>query len=209
MATLASLGAAALGPGRELARLGGRVARDTLGAPARWTLLSALDVALSALDAAVSSPVAEEALERIRASAVADDVLERLVGRAVDSPAAERLVGRAVDSPAAERLVGRAVDSPGAERLVGRVIDSRMLDAAMLQLLESDGLWVLVEKIAQSPAVTAAISQQGLGFADQMAGVVRDRSRTADDRLERLVRRLARRAPRDVAPAGNGPPSAP
>jgi hypothetical protein len=123
MATLASLGAAALGPGRELARLGGRVARDALGAPARWALLSALDVALSTLDAAASSPVAEEALERIRASAVADDVLERLVARAVDSPAAER-------------LVGRAVDSPGAERLVGRVIDSRMLDAAMLQLLE-------------------------------------------------------------------------
>ena len=41
----------------------------------------------------------------------------------------------------------------------------------MLELLENDGLWVVVEEIAQSPAVTAAIGQQGVGFANQ-AGMV-------------------------------------
>jgi len=39
-----------------------------------------------------------------------------------------------------------------------------------------------------------------LGFADQMAGEVRQRSLRADDRLEGLARRLARRTPRP-APA--------
>jgi hypothetical protein len=150
---------------------------------ARGTVLSTVDASLSTLDAVLRSPLAQEVIDRVLASALAEDVLER--------------------------LVGRAVDSPDAERLVGRVIDSRLVDMAMLQLLESDGLWVLVEQIAQSPAVTDAISQQGVGFADQMAGVVRDRSRIADDRLERLGRRLARRAPRDAAPPGSAPAPGP
>ena len=159
----------------------------SLGAPAfrsvrhlgGRTFLSALDAGLSTLDLALNSALAREAIDRILASPLAEDVLER--------------------------LVGRAVDSPDAERLVGRVIDSRLVDAAVVQLLESDGLWVLVEQIARSPAVTAAISQQGVGFANQMAGVVRDRSRTADDQLEGIVRRLSRRARRDSGPQDRGP----
>jgi hypothetical protein len=139
----------------------------------RWTFLSTLDGALSGLDAALRTALAKEAVEKILDSTLVEDILDR--------------------------LVGRAVDSPEAEQLVGRVIDSRLVDEAVARLLESDGLWLLVERIAQSPAVTDAIGHQGIGFADQMAGVVRDRSRTADDRLERFIRRLARRAPRNVA----------
>src|SRR5450755_2220360 len=86
------------------------------------------------------------------------------------------------------------LESAAAERLVRGVMESRLIDAVLAELLESDGLWVMIEEIAQSPAVTNAISQQGVGFANQMAGVVRDRSRTADDRLERLARRFTRRA---------------
>ncbi len=59
----------------------------------------------------------------------------------------------------------------------------------MPQLLESDGLWSLVEEIPRNPTLTAAISQQRSASANEMVGVLRDRSRTADDRLERLVRR--------------------
>ena len=143
------------------------------------TLLSGLDGALLGLDAALRTDLAKEAADRILSSALVEEILDR--------------------------LVGRAVDSPEAERLVGRVIDSRLVDEAVLRLLESDGLWLLVEKIAQSPAVTEAISQQSLGFADQMASVVRDRSRTADDRLERFVTRLARRRAREVTLADGQP----
>lgn len=35
------------------------------------------------------------------------------------------------------------------------------------RLLASRALWRLVDEVADSPAVTAAITQQGLGFADQ------------------------------------------
>jgi hypothetical protein len=145
-------------------------------------VLSALDAALLAIDAALTSPLAQEVGERIRASALPELI---------------------------EPLIERAVDSPEAERLVGRVIDSRVINAAVRELLETDALWALVDEIAQSPAVTEAISRQGLSFADQMAGVVRQRSLNADDRLERLARRLARRAPRAVAAAGDEPASGP
>ena len=57
-------------------------------------------------------------------------------------------------------------------------------------------LWLLVEEIAESPAVTDAITQQGFGFADEVAGGMRARSRNADAWLERTARRALRRPPR-------------
>jgi aspartate aminotransferase-like enzyme len=77
--------------------------------------------------------------------------------------------------------------------VVGRVIESRLLDEAVARLLESKYLWLLVDEVARSPSVTAAISHQGVGFAEQMAGAVRDRSQVADARMERRARRLFRR----------------
>jgi hypothetical protein len=161
-----------------LTRLAG-VGRRAAAAPARWALLTTVDTTLFVVDDVLASPITKEAFERIVASPVVEDVLER--------------------------LVARALDSPEAERLVGRLIDSRLVETAMLDLLENEGLWMLVEEIAQSPAVTAAIGQQGVGFANQMAGVVRQRSLSADDRIERFARRFARRAPRPGTPEGDEP----
>jgi hypothetical protein len=141
-------------------------------------VLSALDSALSALEAALTSPLAQEAGERIMSSPLAVDVLEP--------------------------LVQRAINSPEAERLIRELIDSRVTSALLHELPDNDELWALVDQIAQSPAVTEAISRQSLSFADQMAGVVRSRSRDADDRVERLARRLARRRPRDPAVVDGG-----
>jgi hypothetical protein len=64
--------------------------------------------------------------------------------------------------------------------------------------LASDGLWRLVGVVAASPAVRAAVSQQGLGFADQVGDVVRARSRKRDRRLEGAAHRLRRRHPTDL-----------
>ena len=54
-------------------------------------------------------------------------------------------------------------------------------------------MWLLVDQIASSPAVTEAISQQSRGFADQVAGEVRLSSQRADAGLERVAQRLLRR----------------
>jgi hypothetical protein len=169
---------------------------------------------VGAVEAALRSPRFEEVAERIVTDVLESPVVERLVLGALENPATERIVDDALgspaveriligalESPAAERIVDRVVESPAAERLLARVIDSSLVDQAVPLLLESEDLWILVDEVARSPAVLDAVTHQGAGFADQMAGVVRDRSRGADDRLERAARRLLRRSANGSAPA--------
>jgi hypothetical protein len=206
-------------PGRRLAGLAARRAQRAVSEPTRWMVLSTLDATLSAADAALNSSLAREAVARIVASPLADDVLQRLVAQTMDSPELDRLVAQTVEVADVERFVGRVVDSAILDLAVARVIDSRMLDAAVVRfidsplldlavarLLQTDALWVLIDEVASSPAVRAAVSRQGLGFANQVAGAARERSRTADDRLERIAARLTRRAPRGAGGA-NGEPA--
>jgi hypothetical protein len=155
--------------------------------------LVALDVALSAADAALATRFVSDAYAQIVDSRLAEDLYTRLIAQTLDSPQLER-------------VIGEALNSPQAERLVGRVIDSHVLDVTIDHILASDGLWHLVDEVARSPSVTAAISHQGVGFANQIAGVARDRSRTADDRLERLAARVARRRPRHESPPSEPAP---
>ncbi len=79
--------------------------------------------------------------------------------------------------------------------VVERVLDDEVVEQAAALVLASDELWVVVEEIAHSPAVTEAIAQQSLGFADEVAGGVRARSRSADAWIEAKVRRALRRRP--------------
>jgi hypothetical protein len=134
------------------------------------------------------------ALERIATAALENPATARIVDDALGSPAVERIVIAALESEAVERIADRVFESPAAERLVAHAIESSLMDQAVALLLKSDDLWILVDEVARSPSVTDAIAHQGVGFADQMAGVVRDRSRGADDRLERAARRLLRRS---------------
>lgn len=181
------------------------------------------DAALSVLDAALASRVAEEAVDKAMASgltelaidralegplvdALAGDlvryaVVERIADRLLADGIVEHTVDRVLDGPELERVVRAVLESPAVERLLAQAIDSRLVDEAVARLLDSEDLWLLVEEIVQSPAVTAAITQQGAGFADQVAGGVRARSRNADARLERAARRALRRPPRGRLPA--------
>ena len=97
-----------------------------------------------------------------------------------------------------ERAVDRIVESRLIEQTITRVVDDVVAD-----LPSSEAMWALIDVIAQSPAVSDAITQQGAGFADQVAGEVRERSRTLDARLERGAWRLlaAAHAPRLGRPA--------
>jgi hypothetical protein len=196
------LAGVALRPAVRIARVGGRAAES---------------VTLGTVDLVLESRVAGEVVDRIADSAL----VQRGVGRALSGPLVEqigrdlvryavleraaetvlegdlidRTATRVLDGPELERVVDHALDSPAMERLVRRVIESKLLDEAVARLLESEELWLLVDEIARSPAVTEAITQQSLGFADQVAGGVRSRSRNVDDWLERKARRALRRAP--------------
>ena len=111
------------------------------------------------------------------------------------SRVANEVVDLILESGQIERIADQVVDSPAIERVVARVMESRLVDETVARLLESEELWVMVDQIASSPAVTDAIGRQSLGFADQVAGEVRARSARADDRVERLARRVLRRRP--------------
>jgi hypothetical protein len=96
-----------------------------------------------------------------------------------------------------ERLADRLLADGVIERTVERVFDDgRVIDELVTRLLASEDLWLLVDEIARSPAVTEAITKQSIGFADQVAGGVRTRSHNADAWLEGKARRALRRPPR-------------
>jgi hypothetical protein len=162
------------------------------------------DVALATLDAVLASRVGAEAVDRVLTS----DLTARAVGKALEGPLVEavardmvryavlgRLADRMLNDPEFERVLAAALDSPAAERLLVRVLESRLLDEAVHRLLEGEELWLVVNEVAQSPAVTEAITRQSIGFADQVAGGVRGGSRNADAWLERAARRALRRPP--------------
>ena len=116
---------------------------------------------------------------------------QRVVDRLLESGEVERLL----DSTRMQAIAAQALGSEGTAQLIDRFFDSGLFDRFVDRLLSSDGLWRLVDEIAASPAVRAAVSQQGLGFADQVGESVRARSRKGDRRLERAAERLIGRHP--------------
>jgi hypothetical protein len=178
--------------------------------------------ALATLSAVLDSRLAGDVVERVAASplsgralagalegplveAVARDMVRyRVADRLLSEGLLEQTTARVLEGAELERVVEAALESPTVDRLIGTAIESRLVDQAVVRLLESDDLWLLVEEIARSPAVTAAIARQSVSFADQVADGVRARSRDADARVERGARRLLRRRPA-TPPASEAP----
>ncbi|HET6870645.1 MAG TPA: hypothetical protein VFH80_32340 [Solirubrobacteraceae bacterium] len=132
------------------------------------------------------------AVDRVLASAE----LERVINATVNSTHVQSALVQATQSEAVDRLVDSLFESGVVDKVMDRLIDSGALDRFLLRMLSSEGLWQLIDEISASPAVTAAISQQGLSFADQVGEEMRDRSRRADDWVERAARRLVHRQPK-------------
>jgi hypothetical protein len=146
------------------------------------------------VDRVLSTPLAEHVADRLLAAGV----VEQTAARVLAGPELDRLLERGLASPRMAELAASVLDSDGMEGLVAQALDSRLFEASVACILASDELWLAVDRIARSPAVTEAIAHQGAGFADQVAGEVAQRSRRADARLERVARRLLRRTPTDA-----------
>ena len=95
----------------------------------------------------------------------------------------ETVLATALESEHVQRGLRGAFESDGGRQLVADFFDSGLFDEFVDRLLASAALWRLIDEIVDSPAVTAAITQQGLGFADQMGEEVRSRTRRMDDWL--------------------------
>jgi hypothetical protein len=135
-------------------------------------------------------------LDAVLNSRLAGDVVERLAA----SPLAARAVRGALQGPLVEALAGDLVRY----RVADRLLSEDLVEQTTERVLESDDLWLLVDEIASSPAVTTAIAQQSVSFADQVAGGVRARSRDADAWLEGRARRAFRRRRAEPPDSGTG-----
>ena len=167
----------------------------------------ALDLMIKRIEAAeVPERVADRMLddgiaERVATRVIEGQELERMLVEALSSDQMQGALTRALEHEAVGHLLERLVASPGNERLVALLIDSPLPEEIVRQLLETEALWVFVDEIARSPSVTEAIAHQGAGFVDEIADRARDRSRSADQWVQRIARRVGRR--------GDGPPGAP
>jgi ribosomal protein S28E/S33 len=160
---------AAINGGRELDR---RVRRE-IGAAIDEAILMTVDAVLARLLAA--------------------DVIDRAMGRLEETKAAQAIAQRLLDDGIAEQVAERVLAGPESERLLATAFRGPLVEEAVTELLETRAIWILVDEIARSPAVTEAITQQGTGFLDQLADSTRDRSRSADARVQRFADRLLRR----------------
>jgi hypothetical protein len=159
------------------------------------------------IGAAVTRPVIRTASGA--AVATFDAVLEsRLAEDLVDRVAASPLAGRAVRAALEGPLVEAIARDLVRYRVAERLLSEKLVEQTTTRVLESDELWVLVEEIARSPAVTAAIARQSVSFADQVAGGVRARSSSADAWLEGRARRILRRRSAPTPPEPPEPDAA-
>ncbi len=161
------------------------------------------------VDEFVDRLVAEGTAWRLIDALLASDDSGRLIGnatlwalidRALQSDGAEALVA----SPALWNLIDKALESEHAEQVVAKIFASGLADQFVDHLLSSDAVWRLIDVIAASPAVTAAVTQQGLGFADQVGGELRVRARQADDWIAQKARRAGDEPPAVVAVPPDG-----
>jgi hypothetical protein len=156
-----------------------------------------------AASAAVEAGIA---LERRAVELVFDSPeLERAIGTAIDSPRVQSAVSDALSSKAVQQILDEFVSGGAFDALVDSLLASdglwRLIDGVLDRITESPALWRVIDEVAASPAVTAAITQQGLGFADQVGAEVRSRSRRTDDLLERVAHRLTGRRANGTAGA--------
>ncbi len=121
------------------------------------------------------------------------DVERRALDSALESDEFERFVTGILDDQGLRAMLGRVLDSEGARTVIGRFFDSGLFNLFIDELLAADALWRLVDEIASSDSVRAALSQQSLGFADQVGSALRERTSRADRRVERTAGRLAHR----------------
>lgn len=139
-------------------------------------------------------------VDHFAALAIQRGLVQRVVEELLAEGVVDQITERLLAGPELEQVADRVLDSPSAERLVAQALDSRLLDASVTRVLASRELWLLIEEIARSPAVTEAISHQGAGFADQVVGQVGESTRRADAWLERAARRMLHREPVTPAP---------
>jgi len=149
--------------------------------------------------AAIGATAAARAVAQ-PASAVVRGGLSTPPGQAVRAEAHALLDGLDAagrrDVARARAEVDAALDE-ALDRLITDTLSSQRAKRAIERVLESDELWRLVDRIANSPEVLDAIASATVGLTGVVADEARRRTVTADEYAERIARRLLGRAPRE------------
>jgi uncharacterized RDD family membrane protein YckC len=135
-------------------------------------------------EAFARSIVEHRVIERFAAELAKRGDLEGMTVAALESEQAEQLVKKVLASPALEKMLVDAVEGPLPRELANRMLQDPEVQGAIRQI----------------------VAQQTTGFAEEAAEAARRRAALADDRAERLPRRLFGKGPRagDVPYAGLG-----
>jgi uncharacterized RDD family membrane protein YckC len=124
-----------------------------------------------------------------------DEAVEEAIVRALRSPAVLRAIERAIEN---QEIAADATNEQIAH-LVKRVLDSDAAGQAWKEVLSSDQVQMLVERIAGAPEIRAAIASQGAGLLTDIGVRLTVLTERFDDGLERIVRPRAADSETDQA----------
>jgi uncharacterized RDD family membrane protein YckC len=151
------------------------------------------------VDRALAGPLPETVVRSIVERHIAKRVVEQVLA-AADLEAA---VDAAFGHSATQRLVEETLASPGFERLAAGATESLLASNLADQVIESAEMQRVVEEIASSPAVRAALFHQTTTLAEEVSAGLRRQTERLDDAAERTVRGwLSRRARPETDVAG-------
>jgi uncharacterized RDD family membrane protein YckC len=186
-----SLRAGTRAPGvRQAARRAG----ETLAVQGRVARARASRQAEQVAQDLFESPQLKRSIDRALAGSLPDAVVRSLVERQVAQRMAKQMVVTLELEPVtAPGAAAQPITSAELERLVTTAVESRLSAQLTQRLVESPELERVIEEVASSPAVRAAMARQTMSLGEEIAAGLRQRMWRADDSLERLARRLLRR----------------
>jgi uncharacterized RDD family membrane protein YckC len=113
-----------------------------------------------------------------------DAAVEEAIVRALRSPAVTRAVERAIESHA----LTAELNSAEIAQVIRRALDSRVAEEAWAEVLASEQVQMLIERIAGAPELRAAIAAQSAGLISDMGVRLAKLTEALDDVLERIFR---------------------
>ena len=113
-----------------------------------------------------------------------DEAVEEAILRALQSPA----IGRALERAMASHAEAVGLSSSELADVVKRVLESEAAEQAWTQVLASDEIQMLVERIAGAPEIRAAITAQTTGLITDMGVRLTTLTEKLDDAMEKVTR---------------------
>ena len=177
-------------PLRAAERLPGMGRMSAEGAAIRARTRSRLE---GLLDDVLRAPEVERAIDRLLASTVPDAIVRSLI----ENHVVERVALELAETVDVDAVVVTALEHETTQDFVAAVIASPGLDRLLVQAtdraLRGPELQRVIEHVAASDEVRAALTQQSTTLAAEMAQGLRSRAERLDDVAERTVHGWFRR----------------